>query len=624
MRQLNLVDMRFYATGVLLAFLATVVVSGSSLFAQQPTAQTLQNSNSNEPLVPITAHRTDMDVIEKFAKVLETKNRIVRVDGFDPVILNVSALTPNRIRISGQQQGVTTLVIYDESGANYSVEIFVKGDARTLQAIIDRKFPNSSIEAFKVQDAVALRGWVSHPEHITQIVEIAEQFYPKVLNQMKVGGVQQVLLKVKVMEAQRSTIRELGMNFTYLNRNGYVNSSPGAITSLDSVSLPFKPGVPSAEILPSSIRNATGSFAVIGDNNIFSSYITALRTENLLKILAEPEVLALNGRPALLLSGGEFPILVPQSLGTVSVQYKPFGVQLEAVPVVLGGGSLRLELQPEVSDRDFSNAVTVSGITVPALTVRRVNTQVEMKFGQTLMLAGLISTKQATTIQKVPFLGELPYIGAAFSRKKSEDSETEVVITVTPELVAPLDEGQIPRGGPGRFTDSPNDRELMAYGLLEVPKVGERCETCGPEQSTPYIVPGLKSGSPTPAAGSVVPPPTPSGDLVLPPSDSENDQSARSNRVSAPIAARRTAASSVRQVGFDDPVQKSTSSDADSRHPQTSAKAAPRQQSASSNKSPNNNTQRPSAELSNSPNTKSGNGTNSKTRKPGLIEPPPR
>lgn len=624
MRQLNLVDMRFYATGVLLAFLATVVVSGSSLFAQQPTAQTLQNSNSNEPLVPITAHRTDMDVIEKFAKVLETKNRIVRVDGFDPVILNVSALTPNRIRISGQQQGVTTLVIYDESGANYSVEIFVKGDARTLQAIIDRKFPNSSIEAFKVQDAVALRGWVSHPEHITQIVEIAEQFYPKVLNQMKVGGVQQVLLKVKVMEAQRSTIRELGMNFTYLNRNGYVNSSPGAITSLDSVSLPFKPGVPSAEILPSSIRNATGSFAVIGDNNIFSSYITALRTENLLKILAEPEVLALNGRPALLLSGGEFPILVPQSLGTVSVQYKPFGVQLEAVPVVLGGGSLRLELQPEVSDRDFSNAVTVSGITVPALTVRRVNTQVEMKFGQTLMLAGLISTKQATTIQKVPFLGELPYIGAAFSRKKSEDSETEVVITVTPELVAPLDEGQIPRGGPGRFTDSPNDRELMAYGLLEVPKVGERCETCGPEQSTPYIVPGLKSGSPTPAAGSVVPPPTPSGDLVLPPSDSENDQSARSNRVSAPIAARRTAASSVRQVGFDDPVQKSTSSDADSRRPQTSAKAAPRQQSASSNKSPNNNTQRPSAELSNSPNTKSGNGTNSKTRKPGLIEPPPR
>lgn len=620
MRQLNLVEVRSYASGLLLAFLATIVGSSPPLLAQEHAAQPNQNANSNEPLVPITAHRTDLEVIEKFAKVLETKNRIVRVDGFDPVILNVSALTPNRIRISGQQQGVTTLVIYDEAGANHSVEIFVKGDARTLQAIIDRKFPNSSIEAFKVQDAVALRGWVSHPEHITQIVEIAEQFYPKVLNQMKVGGVQQVLLKVRVMEAQRSTIRELGMNFTYLNRNSYVNSSPGSITSLDSVSLPFKPGVPSATTLQSSIRNATGSFGVIGDNNIFNAYITALRTENLLKILAEPEVLALNGRPALLLSGGEFPILVPQSLGTVSIEYKPFGVQLEAVPVVLGGGSLRLELQPQVSDRDFSNSVTVSGNTIPALTVRKVNTQVEMKFGQTLMLAGLISTKQATSIQKVPFLGELPYIGAAFSRKKSEDSETEVVITVTPELVAPLDEGQIPRGGPGRFTDSPNDRELMSYGLLEVPKVGERCEDCGPEQSTPYIVPGLKSGPAAPATGPVVPPPAPSGDLVVPPANSENDQSARSKRVSAPVAARQNAGSSVRQVGFDDPNSKSASPDANARRTQTSAKTTLRQPSTSSGKPPNNANQQPNTPQ----NTKSGNGTSSKPRKPGLIEPPSR
>ncbi len=625
MRQLNLVNFRLNAAGLLLALLTIAVASSPPLFAQQQTAPQQPNSNSNEPLVPITAHRTDLEVIEKFAKVLETKNRIVRVDGFDPVILNVSALTPNRIRISGLQQGVTTLVIYDESGANLSVEIFVKGDSRTLQAIIDRKFPNSSIEAFKVQDAVALRGWVSHPEHITQIVEIAEQFYPKVLNQMKVGGVQQVLLKVKVMEAQRSTIRELGMNFTYLNRNGFVNSSPGGITNLDSVSLPFKPGVPSATILPSSIRNATGSFAVIGDNNIFSSYITALRTENLLKILAEPEVLALNGRPALLLSGGEFPILVPQSLGTVSIQYKPFGVQLEAVPIVLGGGSLRLELQPEVSDRDFSNAVTVGGITVPALTVRKVNTQVEMKFGQTLMLAGLISTKQATTIQKIPFLGELPYIGAAFSRKKSEDSETEVVITVTPELVAPLDEGQVPQGGPGRFTDTPNDRELMTYGLLEVPKVGERCETCGPGQSGPYIVPGLKSSSSTATPSQIVPP-VPHADQLAPPVAPENDQSARSNRVTAPIAARRPGSPAVRQVGFDDsPPNKSPTAEADSRRSQGSSKTAPRQPASANNKPSNNNPNpRSPADSNATPTTPSGNRSNSKNRKPGLIEPTAR
>ncbi len=602
MRQLK--NFLFTVAWPLLALVASSIADPQPLFAQP------QAANGNEPVVPITARRTDLEVIEKFAKVLETKNRIVRVDGFDPVLLNVSALTPNRIRISGLQQGVTTLVIYDEAGSNLSVEIFVKGDSRNLQAIIDRKFPNSSIEAFLVQDAIVLRGWVSHPEHITQIVEISEQLYPKVLNQMKVGGVQQVLLKVKVMEAQRSAIRELGMNFTYLNRNGFVNSSPGAITSLSDVTLPFKPGVPSVLTNPASLRNATASIGIIGNNNIFSSYITALRNESLLKILAEPEVLALNGRPATLLSGGEFPILVPGGLGTVSIQYREFGVRLEAVAVVLGSGSLRLELQPEVSDRDYSNAVTVSGITVPALTVRRVNTQVEMKFGQTLMLAGLISTRQATTTQKIPFLGELPYIGVAFSRKSTEDSETEVVITVTPELVAPLDESQVPSGGPGGFSDAPTDRELMTYGLLEVPKFGERCETCGPEQSGPYIVPGLKNG------GSGVPPvntaPSPARqDLVLPPPAIENDQSARSKRVNAPVAARQTASSAVRQVGFDDPSLKTTSPATESRRPQQAGKTAPRQQS-----SPTENRTAPA--------TKSSNGSNSKNRKPGLIEPSAR
>ncbi|HLQ46574.1 MAG TPA: pilus assembly protein N-terminal domain-containing protein, partial [Planctomycetaceae bacterium] len=154
-----------FAAWPLLALVASEFASSERLFAQPAAAP------SNEPVVPVTAHRTDLELVEKFAKVLETKNRIVRVDGFDPLVLNVSALAPNRIRVSGLLQGVTSLVIYDESGANFTVEVFVKGDARTLQAIIDRKFPDSSIEAFKVQDTVALRGWVSHPEHITHIME---------------------------------------------------------------------------------------------------------------------------------------------------------------------------------------------------------------------------------------------------------------------------------------------------------------------------------------------------------------------------------------------------------------------------------------------------------------------
>ncbi len=606
-----------YATGALFALLSNSLLLCGTLHAQPQTVEP-PAANFNEAAVPVTANRTQLEMIEKFSKVLETKNRIVRVNGFDPLILNVTALAPNRISVSGLLQGVTNFIITDEAGANFTVEVFVKGDARQLQTIIDRKFPNCSIEAFKVQEAVALRGWVTNPEHITQITEIAEQFYPKVLNQMRVGGVQQVLLKVKVMEAQRSLIRELGMNFTYLSRGGYVNSAPGSLNTLGAVA--YKPlGITSIS------KDVTGSFGIVGNNSIFNTYISALHDEALLKILAEPEMVATNGRPATMLSGGEFPIIVPQSLGTVSIQWREFGVRLEAVPFVLGGGALRLDLQPEVSERDFANSVTIGGTTVPGLTVRRVNTQVEMKFGQTLMLAGLISKRQTATTHKVPFLGELPYIGAAFSRKHNEDSETEVVITVTPELVAPLDDGQIPAGGPGQFTDSPTDRELMGYGLLEVPKYGERCANCPPGQAGPLIVPGLKqplgqpfNSSPAPAVD-----PAERKELLAPPAPNDTETTERARRFAAQMAAKQKSTSGVKQVGHDEATPKPRPREATrAPAPQPSNRTAAPATNRTSNPAATSNR----SSIPNGTETNNSNTTTNSTRgkKPGFIEPTAR
>jgi pilus assembly protein CpaC len=179
-----------------------------------------------------------------------------------------------------------------------------------------------------------------------------------------------------------------------------------------------------------------------------------------------------------MLAGGEFPILVPQSLGTTTIEWREFGVRLEAVPTILGGGRVRLELQPEVSERDFSNSVNVNGFTVPGLTTRRVNTQVEMKFGQTYMLAGLLSLRRTATTSKVPWLGELPWIGTAFRRVQYDEGETELVIMVTPELAGAMDPHQVPAYGPGEHTDVPTDRELYKYGLIEVPNYGGTCPDC--------------------------------------------------------------------------------------------------------------------------------------------------
>ena len=454
-----------------------------------PSAYDGDAAAQSEPIVRVHGRRMRVQIVERFARIFQLGGKILRVDGFDPEILGITTIErrPDQVRAHAVRPGVTTVILVDEYGSSHEVEVFVTGDVRHLQAYIDRFFPRASVRAVAVRDSVVLRGYVTQPEHITELVEIAEQFYPRVLNQMKVGGVQQVKLKVRVMEVQRSKIRQLGFNFLYTNRNSWLGSTPGQLAPVSSLTaaLPDAGGSgaitpPVLGVLGAALGDPTATFGVITPDNMFQGFLEALKTEGLLKILAEPELTTTNGRPATLLNGGEFPILVPQSLGTVSIEWREFGVRLEAVPIILGGGRLRLEVQPEVSERDFANAVDIDGTRVPGLTTRRVNTQVEMKFGQTLMIAGLISRRETADAKKIPVLGELPLVGAAFRRVQYDEVETELVVMVTPELVAPLNNGQVPEGGPGRFSTTPTDRELYRDGFLEVPRYGDECEDCGP------------------------------------------------------------------------------------------------------------------------------------------------
>jgi len=457
-------------------------------------------AGASEPVVQVTADSMKLEITEKFSKILQFPGKIKRVDGFDPTVLGVTALTPNEIRVQALVPGVTTLVITDENKKVYTVETFVSGDARHLQAYLRELFPRSSVNAIKVQDSVVLRGWVTEPEAITEMVEIAEQFFPNgVLNQMKLAGVQQVLLKVKIMEVQRSKIRQLGVNWLFLNQSSYIYSTPGTLVPITGITVPFG-GPPALTASQNLISGTSLGFGLVDSSNIFQAFIEALKKEALLKILAEPELVTTSGRPANLLSGGEFPILVPQSLGTVTIEWREFGVRMEAVPIVLGNGRLRLEVQPEVSERDFSNAVQVAGTTVPGLTVRRANTAVEMNFGETMVIAGLISSRKTAETSKTPFLGELPVVGAAFRRVRYTEGETELVIMVTPELVSPLKSGQVPEGGPGLFTATPTDRELYMDGVLEVPSYGSDCPECR------YSVPGPISPESMMHSENILPP----------------------------------------------------------------------------------------------------------------------
>ncbi|MBL8848267.1 MAG: pilus assembly protein N-terminal domain-containing protein [Planctomycetaceae bacterium] len=504
-----------------LACSAIVACSGFSAPAQAqpeppPDAATQAPADSvrpSEQIFQVLAARSTLTLVELQTRVVELQSNIRIVDGFDQTVVSVTALGPKRLRLRALKPGVTTLTMTDEFSTVYNLEVFVEGDIRELQAHLQRLFPGSAIEAIKLRESIVLRGWVTEPDQIPQVVAIAEQFAAKVHNQMAVAGENLVQLNVKVMEVQRSKIRELGFNFLDIGQNYYFSSTPGSIVPIQNVTLPFG-GPPTVTSRAAALADATMQFAVLGDNHIFQGFLLALQQKSLLKILAEPKLTTTSGRPASLLSGGEFPILVPQGLGTATIQWREFGVRMEAVPIVLGNGRLRLDISPEVSDRDFSNAVNLNGTIVPGLTTRRVNTQVEMRFADTLMIGGLISTRKNSNTSGVPILQDLPVLGMAFRRVRTEEAETELLIMVTPYLVSPLSPGEVPPGGPGMNSANPTTHELFIDGALEVDNVGDY----GYGGSGGMMMPG--SSMPTPAV-PVAPPieemPTPSQEPLLAP-----------------------------------------------------------------------------------------------------------
>jgi len=451
-------------TRIFISIAATVVMAATA-FAQTP---------GTSPVFQLRSGENRVTIYEKFTTILQHTARIKSVLDFDAEVIKIDPVQghANQVTCYALATGVTTITLIDEFDQFNKIEILVQGDVRHLESYLKRLYPDDAIRAEEIKGSVLLTGWVTRPEHINEIVGIAEQFYPNVLNHMRIGGVQQVMLKATVMEVNRTKLRQMGMNFGLIKNSGYLLSTPGPITPIGNITAAGT----GAAVTWTGFSKSTVSFGFMDPSSIFQGYVDALLTEGLLKIHATPMVVTHNGTPAELLNGGEAPVLVPAGLGTTAIEFKPFGIILHAVPHILGNGRLKLQVEPSVVERDFANSVTVSGITIPSFTVRKVSTQVEMNFGQTLVIGGLISRREEGSTQKVPFFGELPWIGAAFSRKQYTEVETELVILVTPEYVAPMSPEQVPAGGPGKYTDAPTDHELFWHGLLEVPKVGPDCD----------------------------------------------------------------------------------------------------------------------------------------------------
>lgn len=448
----------------------------------------------------VTEDAQRLEMVVDTSRILTLDEEIPRVLVNNQALLKVVPLSPTKVQVSAVKPGVTQINLWGKSGDVRSVDVVVYADARQLELVLQSEFPDAAIRVRPLASSVILTGFVDRPEIVDRVVRIAEDYYPKVINNISIGGVQQVSLHVRVMEVQRSKLRSLGVDWAYITGNDFVvSTAAGIISATSSIA------AGSAQLDVISNASQTLEVGIVDGGNIFNGFVEALRTNNFLKILAEPTLVTVSGRPASFNEGGEFPVIIPQGLGQNTIQFKTFGTRVDFVPIVLGNGNIRLEVRPEVSELDITQGININGVVVPGLRSRFVDTAVEMRAGQTLALAGLIQSREVSTTRGLPWLADLPWAGTLFRKVNSDHNEVELLVTVRPELVAALDPHQVPATGPGEHSTLPGDVDLYFRGYSEVPKCcpDQRCP--GPRRSsTPpagYPINGLEMSAP--AAGPV-------------------------------------------------------------------------------------------------------------------------
>jgi pilus assembly protein CpaC len=334
-----------------------------------------------------------------------------------------------------------------------------------LDATLKTLFPEASVRLRPLNSSLYISGYVPKAEMVSSISNVARDYFPNIINDLSVGGVQKVLLHVKVMEVSRTKLRNLGFDWSATFNGDFINQTASGVLGFDADGLVDfgRPGI---------------RFGISDDNGSFLGFLEALRQNNLAKLMAEPTLTTLSGRPATFNVGGEIPIPVQQSVGVTTIVWHEFGTRIDFVPIVLGNGVMRLEIRPNVSEIDASLADPLTG--TPGFRTRRADTAVEMKAGQTLAIAGLVQSREEAQNRGVPILADLPWFGAPFRKVQNTRNEIELLILVTPEFCEAMDPTEVPPCGPGQLTVSPDDCELYGRGYLEVPKSGCVNGNCGP------------------------------------------------------------------------------------------------------------------------------------------------
>jgi len=417
-----------------LALLAAAVAAGSP----------------GEALAQVQIQETTVTVPVGKSRLIQSPAPLDRLSIAEVQIAEAVPVSGTEIVVNGKSIGSTSLLVWGTDGSRrfYTIEVTV--DSETIDRNLADLFPDETIEVTATGSTLILSGRVSEESVARRALELAASTGAAVLDNLAVPAPRQILLQVRMAEVNRTAMRELGINILRVDPLNLRSEDEGFIGTGRSTP-PGEDFLDFDQPGPEQTFSDAVNFFVFNPDTDVSVFIRALKTAGLFKSLAEPNLIALDGKEASFLAGGEFPFPVVQGGQTdaVTIVFKEFGIRLNFLPEITNSGNIRLKVEPEVSSLDFASGLTVSGFQVPTILARRAVTEVELRDGQTFAIAGLIDNSITDDVDRVPILGDIPILGALFRSQDLRQNRSELLVLVTPRLVEPADEAPpIPTGEP--------------------------------------------------------------------------------------------------------------------------------------------------------------------------------
>jgi pilus assembly protein CpaC len=430
---------------------SALVLSGAGAYGQSASAATAASAVETSNFASTLPSEKPLHITLGKSLFIDTKHRLTRVYVTNPAILMAYVVNPNEVLVTSKSAGLSSVVVWDETGSSQAYSVSSDLDLAQLRSSISSSMQGEDVHVDGDGNRIILSGVASSAGVSDAAVKLADLYSKDVSNALVVNSahVRQVKLKVRIVEVDRSKLTQFGFNFFSAGGNTLAQTSTGQF-----------PSSLNATVGGSGSSGTTGSSSSVGNKSVsvtnplnFLVYNSSLnigamlqdmQNRQVLQILSEPTLTTLNGKEANFLSGGEFPFPVVQGIAggltSISIQFRPYGVKVAFTPNVNVDGTIQLKVAPEVSALDYTNAVTIDGYQIPAISTRRAETEVVLKSGQSFAISGLLDKRNTDAYGRAPGFASLPLLGGLFKSKSLNHSTTELIVIVTPELVNPMEE----------------------------------------------------------------------------------------------------------------------------------------------------------------------------------------